>query len=243
MRNLICIHVLWDDTRLRVLRKREWWPLNCGVYCEGHAASNERGRPICEKRGRGLLNSRSYVSSEQLDKSRKTRVNYLKDDTDLNYTLFVTGERFMISSWRNSHAFTIKACSLYVLTQMAALCAKLCHLKDKDMPQSTVLTLHGSKLHRKYGSEECRFERIESNLNSSLTSSTVSRYRWGKAIPLQAWTDSEGSRRLRLPEFLDNRHIKVVSQPYTPSAFTPKEVFLVLVSVIGWVDPRAIVRP
>jgi len=23
----------------------------------------------------------------------------------------------------------------------------------------------------------------------------------GKAIPLQAWTDSEGSRRLRLPDF------------------------------------------
>jgi hypothetical protein len=32
----------------------------------------------------------------------------------------------------------------------------------------------------------------------------------GKAIPLQAWTGLEGSRRLRLPEFQDDRHVKVV---------------------------------
>jgi hypothetical protein len=32
-----------------------------------------------------------------------------------------------------------------------------------------------------------------------------------KAAPLQAWTGPEGSRRLRLPEFLDSRHIKVVT--------------------------------
>jgi hypothetical protein len=29
----------------------------------------------------------------------------------------------------------------------------------------------------------------------------------GKVIPVQAWTDPEGSRRLRFP---DNRHLKVV---------------------------------
>ena len=32
----------------------------------------------------------------------------------------------------------------------------------------------------------------------------------GKAIPLQAWTGPEGSRTLRLPDFKDNRHMKVV---------------------------------
>ena len=32
----------------------------------------------------------------------------------------------------------------------------------------------------------------------------------GKAFPLQVWTGPWGSRRLRLPEFLDNRHMKVV---------------------------------
>jgi hypothetical protein len=32
----------------------------------------------------------------------------------------------------------------------------------------------------------------------------------GKANPLQSWTGLEGSRRLRLTRFKDNRHIKVV---------------------------------
>jgi hypothetical protein len=31
----------------------------------------------------------------------------------------------------------------------------------------------------------------------------------GKAIPLQALTGTEGSRRLRLPDFKKNRHMKV----------------------------------
>ena len=31
----------------------------------------------------------------------------------------------------------------------------------------------------------------------------------GKTIPLQAWTGPEGSRRLRLPRFEDNRHMMV----------------------------------
>ena len=31
----------------------------------------------------------------------------------------------------------------------------------------------------------------------------------GKAIPVLAWTGPEGSRRLRLPEFLDSWHLKV----------------------------------
>ena len=46
----------------------------------------------------------------------------------------------------------------------------------------------------------------------------------GKAIPLQAWTGPEGSRRLRLPDF------KTVGtwrwegcQPYTPADFTPRK--------------------
>jgi hypothetical protein len=33
------------------------------------------------------------------------------------------------------------------------------------------------------------------------------------AIPLQAWTDPEGSRSLRFPEFLDNEGGKFFSPP------------------------------
>ena len=64
----------------------------------------------------------------------------------------------------------------------------------------------------------------------------------GKAIPLQAWTDRESSRRLRLPDF------KTIGtwrwwgcQPYEPAAFTPWEIFLVLISITDWVDHRSIV--
>jgi len=30
----------------------------------------------------------------------------------------------------------------------------------------------------------------------------------GEAVPVQAWASPEGSRSLRLPEFLDSRHMK-----------------------------------
>jgi hypothetical protein len=55
-----------------------------------------------------------------------------------------------------------------------------------------------------------------------------------KAILLQALAGPEGSRRLRFPDF------KTVStrrwlgcQPYAPAAFSPKEIFLALISVRG----------
>jgi hypothetical protein len=59
------------------------------------------------------------------------------------------------------------------------------------------------------------------------------------ANPLQAWTGPEGSMRLSVP---DIRHMKKVRlSAYAPAAFTLKEIFLVLISVRGWVNPRAIV--
>jgi hypothetical protein len=59
----------------------------------------------------------------------------------------------------------------------------------------------------------------------------------GKANVTQAWTGSEVSRKLRLPYFKTWRWYNC--QPYAPATFTPKLV----ISVTGWVDPRATVQP
>jgi hypothetical protein len=59
-----------------------------------------------------------------------------------------------------------------------------------------------------------------------------------QAIPLQAWTSPQGSRRLRLPDFKTIGRLSALRTV----PLCHHEIFLVLISVRGWVNPRAIVR-
>ena len=54
-----------------------------------------------------------------------------------------------------------------------------------------------------------------------------------KAIPLQAWSDPEGSRKLRFPDFMTTAQDgdKFVSLTHRPPL--PQEMLLVLISVRG----------
>ena len=62
------------------------------------------------------------------------------------------------------------------------------------------------------------------------------------AVPLQAWRGPEGSRKLGSQITWQGHSMMVGCQLYAPSAFTPQEILLVIISVRGWVDSRAIVR-
>jgi len=53
----------------------------------------------------------------------------------------------------------------------------------------------------------------------------------GKAVPLQAWTGLEGSRKLRLPDFVTTAQDGGRLSALCTGRFYPQEILLVLISV------------
>ena len=59
----------------------------------------------------------------------------------------------------------------------------------------------------------------------------------GKAVPLQAWSGPEGSRKLKFPDFVSTAQDGGRLSALRTGRLYPQE--MLLLSVRGWVDPRA----
>ena len=63
-----------------------------------------------------------------------------------------------------------------------------------------------------------------------------------KSVPLQALSGLEVSRKLRFPDFTTKHRMVVRLSALRTGRLYLQEMLLVLISVRGWVDPRAVVR-